>query len=132
MNRKKSSVDFSFFVNQKVKMILVDDDRSLTVCFPNGRLVVECSWRISSDKGILYGSSDVVVLGLKKLKKLLEKKVVVNIHHYQHVSDLIIEFNDQTYLELFHNSSYYEGWELIGEGGFHVVSLPGGSYAEFD
>jgi len=90
MNRVKSDVDFSFFVNQKIKMILLDDNCPLTVCFPNGRLVVECSWRISSDKGILYGSTDIVDLGLKKLKKLLEKKVVVNIYHYQHVSDLII------------------------------------------
>ncbi len=131
MNRVKSDADFSFFVNQKIKSILLDDNLPLTVYFPNGRLIAECSWRISSKQGILYGSSDVVELGLKKLKKLLEKKTVANIHHYMHVSDLVIEFNDQTYLELFHNSSYYEGWELIGEAGFHVVSLPGGSYSEF-
>jgi len=132
MNGIKSNINFSHFVNQKIKMIIIDDNRPLTVYFTKGQLIVECSWRLTSNEGILYGSSDIVELGLKKLKKLLEKKVVVNIHHYQHVSDLIIEFDDQTYLELFHNSCYYEGWELIGENGFHLVSLPGGSYTEFD
>lgn len=131
MIRIKSNIDFSNFVNTKIKMILIDNNRPLTVCFSNGRLIVECSWRISSKEGILYGSSDVVELGLKKLKKLLEKKTVANIYHYMHVSDLFIEFSDQTYLELFHNSSYYEGWELLGENGFHLVSLPGGSHSEF-
>ncbi|MBN6188694.1 hypothetical protein JQN58_17715 [Aneurinibacillus sp. BA2021] len=62
------------------------------------------------------------------LKSQLIGKEVKSIFHLKATSDLIIEFTDKMWLELFLHSSYYEGWQLEGEGNFSVIAMPGGSY----
>ncbi|OPA73669.1 hypothetical protein BVG16_26580 [Paenibacillus selenitireducens] len=78
-----------------------------------------------------YEFKDVVTH--EKHSKLLENELlgkrIITIRHCEPISDLYIEFEDNLILELFHNSSYYEGWQLSGENGFLLVSLPGGKYA---
>ncbi|WP_442789410.1 DUF6188 family protein [Paenibacillus sp. FSL H8-457] len=49
--------------------------------------------------------------------------------HYEEISDLTVVFDTEVILDLFHDSSWYEGWQLQGPGQFLVVSTPGGGYS---
>lgn len=57
-------------------------------------------------------------------------KGIVNILHFEEISDLVVEFQGGIHLELFHDSNYFEGWQLSGVNGFYLLSLPGGSYSD--
>jgi hypothetical protein len=61
------------------------------------------------------------------MEKILLGKPIVQIFHYEQISDLIVEFEDGIYLEVFHDSTYFEGWQLATDNGLYLVSLPGGA-----
>lgn len=60
------------------------------------------------------------------LSKLLLGQQITSISIGSDVSDLFIEFSNGSVLELFCNSSIYEGWTLSDGKDFNLVSLPGG------
>ena len=133
MNRKLSSMDFSYFISQTVKEIVMDKNLPIKIVFESAVLTIECPWRLQVANQIAIGHSDFLYAPEKysylNLEKILLGKKIQSIVHFEGISDLILEFEDQTYLELFHDSNYFEGWQLQGDSGFYLFTLPGGSYS---
>ncbi|MGP7819779.1 hypothetical protein [Niallia sp. 01092] len=135
MFRKWSNIDFTDFNGQKVVEVKSEVGLKLGVLFEKGILIIECPWRLLSSNQIAVGYSDCIksssTLSYKTLEKHIKGKKIISIQHYENISDLVVEFENNIILELFHDSSYYEGWQLKGANEFLLVSLPGGAYAEF-
>ncbi|MFF3102583.1 hypothetical protein [Viridibacillus arvi] len=55
---------------------------------------------------------------------------IMNILHFEVISDLVVEFEGNFDLELFHDSNYFEGWQLRGDNGFYFFTLPRGTYSD--
>lgn len=131
MIRKQSDINFNQFLNQKV----IDINRMYPIItFEEGFLTIECSWRLRRENSILVGSAETEVKNRRDrayeiFEEALIKNTIKAITHYEDISDLCITFNNNIYVDLFHESSLYEGWQLSGESGFLLVSTPGGGYS---
>ncbi|MGN7761466.1 hypothetical protein [Paenibacillus sp. 22594] len=131
MIRSQSCIDFNQFLNQKV----IEINRMYPiVTFENGSLTIECSWRLRKGNSIIVGSAETEVenkhnKSYEIFEKTLLNNTIKHITHYEDISDLNISLDNNIYLDLFHESSLYEGWQLSGAEGFLLVSLPGGSYS---
>ncbi|MFD1030787.1 DUF6188 family protein [Metaplanococcus flavidus] len=134
MYRKLSNIDFKSFIGQKVTEVNTEKNVPLGMSFETAGLIIECPWRLQVANEIAIGYSDCLQspkrYSHKDVKKVLIGKRIMNIVHFEDIADLIIEFEGGISLELFHDSNYFEGWQLLGQGdnGFCLVSLPGGSY----
>ena len=135
MCRKMSNIDFAYFTGQKVIDVKSEVGMPLGVSFEKGVLLIECPWSLLCDNRIAVGYSDSMqsagFFTYVTLEKHIKEKKIINIQHYENISDLVIEFENNLILELFHDNSHYEGWQLKGDNEFLLVSLPGGSYVEF-
>ncbi|NOV04834.1 hypothetical protein [Paenibacillus planticolens] len=135
MFRQQSNINFSYFVGQKVTDVPIEPDLSFRIIFESGWLMIECPWRIRQLE-VAVGRSDCVSAPNKysysTVRQFLEGKKITNVYHFEFISDLIVEFDKDIYLELFHDSSYFEGWQLQGYNDFLLVSLPGGNYSNFE
>lgn len=124
-----SKIDFSYFAGQVVTDVNTEENQTLVITFEKGYLTVECPWRIRKDKEIILGETDCISAPQKfsrnDINKLLLSKKIVNISFYEQLI-FIIEFEDNFNFELFHASSYFEGWSLQGTQGFDLFTLPGG------
>ena len=124
-----SKLDFGYFIGQVVTSIHTEENQPLGIILEKGWLMVECPWRIRKGKDIILGETDCVSepekFSHKNLKKLLISKKILNISFFEQLI-LIIEFEDNLTFELFHASSYFEGWSFQGDNGFDVFTLPGG------
>lgn len=135
MHKKLSNIDFSFYIGQKVTNVHTKKDETFAIVFEKASLMIECPWKLIVSDEIVIGCTDcdqsTANHPYKKVKTILMEKRILNIYHYEGISDLMVEFEGTIYLELFHASSQYEGWQLHAENGDCLVSLPGGDYAEF-
>ncbi|MGV3263418.1 hypothetical protein AADC60_15765 [Cytobacillus pseudoceanisediminis] len=124
-----SKIDFSYFAGQIVTDVSTEENQTLHITFEKGNLMVECPWRIRKGKEIILGETDCIYepkkFSRKNVKELLLSKKILNISFYEQLI-LIIEFEDNFNFELFHTSSYFEGWTLQGDEGFDLFTLPGG------
>ena len=100
---------------------------------------IRCPWRIIRNGGIALGHEDheqqfglpAPLDGQREALKLLSGKVVkATIREI--ASDLILVFNDGVYLEVFNDSSGYEGWECSCTNGLFVVAGGGGDLATWN
>lgn len=133
MYRKLSNVDFKYFIGQKVIEVNTEKNLPLGMAFETAGLIIECPWRVQIANKITIGYSDCIhsleKYSHKNVEKVLIGKRIMNILHFEEISDLVVEFEGSIYLELFHDSNYFEGWQLRGDNGFYLFSLPGGSYS---
>lgn len=133
--RKLSDIDFSYFIDQTVVGVNTEKNVAFGMTFESSYLIIECPWRIKSSHEVLIGYSDILhskgKFTHRDAETILVGKRIRNIFHFEKVSDLVLEFEDGIYLELFHDSTYFEGWQLGAENGLLLVSLPGGEYSEF-
>jgi len=124
-----SEIDFGYFIGQVVTDVSTAEDQFLRIFFGKFLLSVECPWRICNNKEIILGVTDCIhnpkKFSHKNVKKLLVSKKILNISFSEQLI-FIIEFEDNLTFELFHSSNYFEGWELLGDDGFDVFTLPGG------
>jgi hypothetical protein len=124
-----SSLDFSYFIGQIVTEVNTEENLPLGIIFEKGWLMVECPWRIRKGKEIILGETDCISEPQKfsheNVKKLLVSKKILNIAFVEHLI-FVIEFEDNLTFELFHASSYFEGWSLRGDDGLDAFTLPGG------
>ncbi|PWA09448.1 hypothetical protein DCC39_13200 [Pueribacillus theae] len=124
-----NKIDFSYFIGQVVTDVNIDENLPLGIIFQKGWLMIECPWRIRKGKEIILGETDCISepkkFSHKNVKNLLVSKKILNISFYEQLI-FIIEFEDNLTFELFHASSYFEGWTLQGDNGFDVFTLPGG------
>jgi hypothetical protein len=113
-------------------------EHDLLFSFTTGaRLRVACPWRIVSDGRISFAESDdgqffglpAPIDGAAKSKELLLGKAIEQIAIRADAADLTITFRSAVSLEIWNNSSGYEGWELHDARGFHVVAMGGGQLA---
>lgn len=134
MYRKLSNIDFKYFIGQKVTEVNTEENLPLGITFETAGLIIECPWRIQVADEIAIGYSDCIQsperYSHKDVEKVLMGKRIMNILHFEEISDLIVAFEGSIYLELFHDSNYFEGWQLQGDNGFYLFSLPGGSYSD--
>ena len=135
MCRKLSSIDFSLFIGQTVVEVNTDKNIAFGMTFESSYLTIECPWRIRASNEVLLGYSDIIhskgKFTHKHAEKILLGKRIINMVHFEEVADLIVEFEDNIYVELYHDSTYFEGWQLGADNGFLLVSLPGGASEEF-
>ncbi len=134
MYRKLSNINFKYFIGQTVIEVNTEKNVPLGMAFEKAGLIIECPWRLKVGNEITIGYSDCIYASdrytHKDVKKLLMGKRITNIFHFEEISDLIVEFEGNIYLELFHDSSFFERWQLRGDNGFYLFSLPGGSYSD--
>ncbi|MDN4494357.1 DUF6188 family protein [Ureibacillus aquaedulcis] len=134
MDKKLSKLDFSYFIDQKLTEVNAEKNYPFGISFEWGDLNVECPWRLRVSSEVAIGQSDYLQApgeySHKNVEKILMGKRITKIYHYEEISDLVVEFEDSIYLELFHDSNYFEGWQLRGDNGFYVFTLPGGSYSD--
>ncbi len=122
-------IDFSYFIGQVVTDVKTEENQPLGIIFERGSLIVECPWRIKKGNEIILGETDCISepkkFSYKNVKKLLVSKKILGISFFEQLL-FIIEFEDNLTFELFHASSYFEGWTIQGDDGFDVFTLPGG------
>ena len=132
--RKISSIDFKYFIDQKVSEINTEKDMPLGIVFETADLIIECPWRVQVNNEIVIGYTDCKHAPDRyshiNVEKILKGKKIMNILHFEGISDLVLELEGGLYLELFHDSNYFEGWQLRGDNGFYLFTLPGGTYSE--
>jgi hypothetical protein len=128
---------FSFLVGQKMVSGLAGEDEECMmfgVALTDHWLIIECPWRIRNGLGVLMGDSD---LHAKKISytgiyDLLRQKEVTNVYYNETTADLCIEFDREYYLDLFHESGWFEAWEIRDrKGSRQIIALPGGELCEF-
>lgn len=133
MYRKQSDINFNYFFGQSIIEVNTEKNLPLGMTFDNGWLIIECPWRLQVDHQICIGYSDCLQAKDKythlNVESILIGKKIMNIYHFEEVSDLVVEFENHIFLELFHDSNYFEGWQLRGGNGFYLFTLPGGSYS---
>ncbi|MDP7978975.1 hypothetical protein [Bacillus multifaciens] len=127
-----SEYNFSDLLGQSVKEINPEVKLPLIIVFDDGCLTVECAWRIRNLREVQVGKPDYELTNQdgsrfrKIAKKLLRNRKVQKVHHFSPISDLTIEFDENIFLDIFHDSSFFEGWQLSIGDDLHI-SLPGGS-----
>ena len=125
-----SDLDFSYFYGQKLIDVDTEKRRFLRLIFEHSQLSVECSWRLRDKGGILIGESDCVSapdkFSRKSLEKLIKNRKIVEITFYEELFLLSVKLENDLYFDLFHNSTYFEGWVLTGDNGLDFFTVPGG------
>ncbi|WP_221886024.1 DUF6188 family protein [Paenibacillus zeisoli] len=97
---------------------------------------MECPWRLRTNNRIVVGQPETEIVDKRQqafleLERALIGNIIKDIIHFEDISDLIVVFDRDVFLDLFHDSSWYEGWQLQGPGQFFVVSTPGGGYSHW-
>ena len=133
MYKKLSNIDFKYFIGQKVTEVNTEKNLPLGMTFDTAGLIIECPWRVQVSNEVVIGYTDCIQASdrysHKSVESILLGKRILNILHFVGISDLVVEFEGSIYLELFHDSNYFEGWQLSGENGFYLFTLPGGTYS---
>ncbi|SFS98957.1 hypothetical protein [Marininema halotolerans] len=132
MEENLKDMDFGYFIGQVVTGVNTDEHAPLVIQFEKGSLIVECPWRLCRNNEIILGETDCISapdkFTYKEIYKIIGKKKIVGIDNFMG-RFFVITFEDQIIFELFHASSYFEGWNLIGDNGFGLFTIPGGEYA---
>ncbi|WP_255301637.1 hypothetical protein [Bacillus sp. AFS040349] len=93
MYRKQSDIDFRYFFGQKVTDVNTEKNLPLGVAFENAGLIIECPWRLQVSNEIVIGYSDCIQAPdkytHKNVKTILMGKKIMNILHFEEVSDLV-------------------------------------------
>lgn len=125
---KISDITFETFIGQKVTVI--DSEIHLIIQLEKGALIIECPWRIRNTSGLLLGETDVLSnpSEWKSIEELLIGKTIEDIQLLEQCPLLIIQF-DNLFLDVFHASTFFDGWTLTDEGDFYLFSMHGGEIA---
>ncbi|UOF89058.1 DUF6188 family protein [Fodinisporobacter ferrooxydans] len=106
------------------------------ISFENGSLYIQSFWRLRDKEKIIVGCqqrktgrSTYEKDAFEEMKRNLIGKSITNVFHMELSSDLIVEFDNVLYLDVYSDSSQYESWQLSGSNGFLLVACPGGGYA---
>jgi hypothetical protein len=99
-----------------------------------GVLCAECPWRIIAHGGIALGSLDhqqkfglpEPVDAARKALNLLAAQQITETRIHPQTCDLVVEFSAGARLELFNDSSGYEGWTLSSPEGRQLIAQGGG------
>jgi hypothetical protein len=100
-------------------------------------LNVGCPWRIVNNEGIVISGTDHGhKFGLEEpadvsqvAGNVLSNRPVQTVVITGKTSDLVIYFTDKIELQLFNNSSGFEGWNIGTKSGLSVIGMGGGKTA---
>jgi hypothetical protein len=110
---KLSEIEFSPFLGQKVTEVILVGKELINLKFENGNVNVECSWRLRNQNGLIIGYSEKSGIDLLSiLKKNLLEISITNIYHFEPTEDMIIEFDNKLFLDLFVDSASFEQYQL--------------------
>lgn len=125
---KRSDISFKEFIGQKV--VAIDTDFQFIFELEKGALIIECPWRIRNTNVILLGETDTISRAEEWLsvKELLVGRTIEDIQLFEHCPLLIIQL-DNIYLDVFHASSFFDGWTLTDNEDFNIFSMHGGVLA---
>ncbi|WP_129710499.1 DUF6188 family protein [Priestia megaterium] len=131
MNTSSTVINFSYFQEQTVTKVNTDNTLPFSLGFSKGGLVAECPWRLKNKRSILLGQADWKSLHSaeqrQQVEALLLGQHIISIQWYEDIGILRITFSNGYALDMFHDSSFFEGWDLYGQDGFSFISLPGGA-----
>lgn len=122
---KISDINFETIIGQKV--IAVDFETNFIIELEKGALIIECPWRIRDVEGILLGQTDILYNKSeeKSVGEWLINKKIKDIQLLEQCPLLIIQL-DHIFIDIFHASTYYDGWTLTDNGDFYIFSMHGG------
>jgi hypothetical protein len=100
-------------------------------------LNVQSPWRIVTGRGIALGSGDdgqqfglsAPVNGGAVALQLLAATAIKHVLITHKTGDVVFEFDSGVRLEVFNNSSGYEGWNCGTSSGIEVIGMGGGTTA---
>lgn len=125
---KLSNMSFKEIIGQKVKAI--DTETHFIIELEKGAIIIECPWRIRDTDCVLLGETDVQsnAREWKAVEELLLGKTIEDIQLLEHCPLLIVQCG-HIFLDLFHASSFFDGWTITDEDDLYVFSMHGGSIA---
>ncbi len=125
---KISNIPFQEVIGQKVKA--VDSEVHFMIQLGKGAIIIECPWRIRNTDGILLGETDIQSnqREWKSVRELLIGKTIEDVQLLEQCPLLVVQFGD-LFLDVFHASSFFDGWTITDEGDFYMFSMHGGSIA---
>lgn len=123
-----SDITFKEFIGQKI--LAIDSEVNFIVQLEKGAIIIECPWRIRNRQEILIGETDIQSnqSEWRTVRDMLAGKTIQDVQLFENCPFLIVQC-DEIYLDLFHASSFFEGWTLTGEDDTYIFSMPGGSIA---
>ncbi|MBM7703925.1 DUF6188 family protein [Priestia iocasae] len=125
------TINFTSFINQVVLHVSIDE-HPLMMTFTEGGIVIECPWRLRKKDKIIVGQADwnasEASFHRQRVKSCLLGHTIQQISWCKEIGLMRIEFEEDYVLDVFHDSTMYEGWDLYGNDGFSFISLPGGVY----
>ena len=100
-------------------------------------LIVQSPWRIVNDRGIALTNEDdgqkfglpAPINGAIKAMELLSALRLRRVMLMEKTGDIVLEFESDTRLEVFNNSSGYEGWNCGLPSGRQAIGRGGGTIA---
>lgn len=122
------NITFKEFIGQKI--VGIDPEANFIVQLEKGAIIVECPWRIRNMEEILIGETDVRSNAgeWRTAKDLLVGKSIQDVQLFENCPLLIVQC-DGIFLDLFHASTFFDGWTLTDEGDAYLFSMHGGSIA---
>lgn len=128
-------INLERFIGRKV--IEINEMFPILTFDKGGYLTIECSFRLRDNKLILVGCGEYRLEKTHKeshdkLSNLLLGKSIKQISFIPPVSDLIIDFENELFLELFSDSNILESWTLSDGKGFELISATAGQSCLFE
>lgn len=125
---KFSKINFQELIGQMVTGI--DSETHFIIELEKGAIIIECPWRIRDVEGILLGETDIQSNQREwgDIKELLIGKTIEDVQLLEHCPLLIVQC-DSLFLDVFHASSFFDGWTLTDQEDFYLFSMHGGSIA---
>ena len=125
---KVSEISCKELIGQKV--LAVDSAVHFIIQLEKGSIIIECPWRIRDTTGILIGETDIQSnqQEWKTVGELLIGKTIEDICLLEQCPLLIIQIG-HIFLDVFHASSFFDGWTLTDENDFYLFSMHGGEIA---
>ena len=114
-------------------------ERMWQLSFGSSSIIIECSWRILRQDTVVLGASDhgqqfglpAPVDVMSEALRLLQAAAVEGIS-VSRTADLSIKFSGNLQIQVFNDSSGYEGWNYSDTAGVTVVALGEGKLAIWD
>lgn len=127
-HNQTSGITFKEFIGQKITAI--DSEVNFIVQFEKGAIIIECPWRIRDLNGVLVGETDIQSnqREWQTVADLLVGKTLQDLQLFENCPFLILQC-DGLFLDIFHASSFFDGWTLTDEDDAYFFSMHGGSIA---
>jgi hypothetical protein len=125
---KISKINFKEFIGQKITGI--DSEVHFLIQLEKGAIIIECPWRIRDTGEIVIGETDIQSnqREWKAVGELLIGKTIEDVQLLEQCPLLIVQC-DHLFLDVFHASSFFDGWTLTDEEDFYLFSMHGGIIA---